>query len=295
MSQRKKIKCSKSLETILKSDEKTFNKCLDKFKKNTNYEECKFINFELQKTSYDGIGLFYTGEIPIKKDGIVFVEEPFMVCDTIISVKDFSLEDCAAMAFMSLNSEDMSISEKLKQFEVGTTRPETFNTNVNTTYKDEIKFISNYLIMKNDKLLEKETIESVFNEICKHALYRIVCKEKLETISYNGSLYKIRRPIRYGQFEYSSRINHSCDPNVIINLGSQENTISFTAIKQINKGDEITYSYSDDKSNFLSNFGFECECKKCNKDKTKSDGRKRKSKKRKSIKRKSNKRRKSFK
>jgi hypothetical protein len=84
-----KIKCSKSLEKILKSDEKTFNKYLEKFKKDTNYEECKFINFELQKTSYDGIGLFYTGEIPIKKDEILFVEEPFMICNNRITVDDF--------------------------------------------------------------------------------------------------------------------------------------------------------------------------------------------------------------
>ena len=91
-------------------------------------------------------------------------------------------------------------------------------------------------------------------------------------------------------------LNHSCDPNVKYNdlvldserkiFGNEDYSISFTAIKQINKGDEITWSYSDNKSNFLSQFGFECKCKKCNKDETKTDGRKRKSLKRKSKKRK---------
>jgi hypothetical protein len=211
-----------------------------------------------------------------------------MVCDTIISVKDFSFEDCAAMAFMSLNSEDMFICNKLKEFEVGKIHKK-FASNVNTTYKDEIENISNYLIENNERYkgLEKTEIKTtVFNEICKHALYRIVCKEIPEIVKKNEVLYEIRRAIRYGQFEYSSRINHSCDPNVIINFGSQENTISFTAIKQINEGDEITYSYSDHKSNFSSHFGFECKCIKCNNE-TKSDGKKRKSKKRKSKKRKS--------
>ena len=91
------------------------------------------------------------------------------------------------------------------------------------------------------------------NVIFDGEIHKFTCPGK----SY-WSLFKINN-IKEGedesQYIFESVISYDglyYETDVILNdTYNEDNSISFTAIKQINKGDEITWSYSDNKSNFL--------------------------------------------
>ena len=72
-----------------------------------------------------------------------------------------------------------------------------------------------------------------------------------------------------GLFVKISRINHACDPNACYNNnGSLEKVV--TALREINKGEEITISYitnnwdvRSERRSALSSWGFTCQCAVC--------------------------------
>ena len=73
-----------------------------------------------------------------------------------------------------------------------------------------------------------------------------------------------------GVFEHYSRINHDCNPNVNNVWNSTIEKLTVHAVRQINKGEEITTSYVDStcrtrqqRQKELDNWDFVCSCKCC--------------------------------
>ena len=65
-------------------------------------------------------------------------------------------------------------------------------------------------------------------------------------------------------------MNHSCDPNVISSSSHNDHRVTFTAVKEIRAGDQLTISYIDEhlplekRQELLRKFyGFNCRCDFC--------------------------------
>ena len=238
-------------------------------------------NFEIRETTY-GLGLFYIGDETIPVGKVVISEMPFFKALDENKIGEITLTDCASMAYVSLQLPDNE-RKKLETFKVGNLDND-FKLSVFNTYKEEIKLLLDYLITNEKyKTMEKEQIKKiVISEIYRHSLYRLISKAKL--VFKNGIFFKC--PYEWGYCEHITRMNHSCEPNLKINdieCKKVENgeicgdgSISFTSIKPINKGDELTFSYFDDPKTSLLKYGFNCGCEKCKK----TDGHWKKSKRR---------------
>lgn len=68
-----------------------------------------------------------------------------------------------------------------------------------------------------------------------------------------------------GIFVKSSRFNHACHPHATCKYGytSYDDTLTFTACQSIQKGQEITISYTTNPSQLMDNYGFYCDCSGC--------------------------------
>ncbi|KAL3906546.1 MAG: hypothetical protein SGARI_003957, partial [Bacillariaceae sp.] len=80
-------------------------------------------------------------------------------------------------------------------------------------------------------------------------------------------------------FSVASKMNHSCDPNVLLmyktrGWGRNNPLVAYcVALRDISEGEEMTICYIDasgsleERQNALANYGFKCTCPKCNKEK----------------------------
>ncbi|KAF5153537.1 SET domain protein [Theileria parva strain Muguga] len=75
--------------------------------------------------------------------------------------------------------------------------------------------------------------------------------------------------IGLGLFNFISKMNHSCAPNLEVDYG-KNNIANIIPLCDIREGDEATISYIDENDSFenrqeklLKNYGFVCECTKC--------------------------------
>lgn len=73
-----------------------------------------------------------------------------------------------------------------------------------------------------------------------------------------------------GVFFASSRLNHSCVPNVFTELNRKTMVRTFHTIRSVEKGEELTVSYTEvpvvvkaERQANLKGFGFTCECSAC--------------------------------
>jgi SET domain-containing protein len=68
-----------------------------------------------------------------------------------------------------------------------------------------------------------------------------------------------------GIFLKSSRFNHACHPHSTCTYRWDEaaNTLTFTTLMEVKKGEEITISYTNKPRTLHDNYGFDCDCPKC--------------------------------
>jgi len=163
------------------------------------------------------------------------------------------------MSFKSLELDtNDDIYKKLQQFKVGSPSEE-FKKQILKIYRIELEILTNHFLKKFGDV-RKTARATVFTELCKHALFRLMTKEEKLTNS----------PYKWGYYEHLSRINHSCDPNLKIidfskydDEGVSTDDLSFKSVKKINKGDELTFSYTADVNDLVRSYGFTCKCEKC--------------------------------
>ena len=225
-------------------------------------EKTKFI---IIKDSKYGLGLFYSGEEEIEAGQEIFSETPFFKAPHFKEIRTTEgskyITDCAVMAYYSLIADD-EIKNKLKEFKIGKPSDE-FQKNITSTYEEEIKILRRELFgikideisdMKEKLRYAREKTDYIKDEIMRMALYRLSCNSYLTFDTKKESF--VSNPYEWGFFEFATRANHSCDPNMeIVDIvceepykigklcGKPEGEIKFRAIKKINKGDELTYSY----------------------------------------------------
>lgn len=70
---------------------------------------------------------------------------------------------------------------------------------------------------------------------------------------------------RGGIFLKSSRFNHACHPHSTCTYCWDEDTnkLTFTTLMDVKKGQEITISYTSKPKTLWVNYGFNCDCPKC--------------------------------
>jgi SET domain-containing protein len=70
---------------------------------------------------------------------------------------------------------------------------------------------------------------------------------------------------RGGIFLKSSRFNHACHPysTCTYRWDSDANILSFTTLMDVEKGKEITISYTNKPKTLYINYGFHCDCPGC--------------------------------
>lgn len=68
-----------------------------------------------------------------------------------------------------------------------------------------------------------------------------------------------------GIFAIASNFNHACytQRNVQYRWDGKRKVMTFTAIRDIPKGEEILISYANNRQHIYSNFGFVCHCGGC--------------------------------
>ncbi|BAM40905.1 uncharacterized protein TOT_030000166 [Theileria orientalis strain Shintoku] len=72
-----------------------------------------------------------------------------------------------------------------------------------------------------------------------------------------------------GLFNYLSKMNHSCEPNLQIEY-TKNNIAHIAPLVDVPRGEEATISYIDEKDSvenrqekLYKNYGFKCDCNKC--------------------------------
>ena len=82
-----------------------------------------------------------------------------------------------------------------------------------------------------------------------------------------------------GLYSIQCTFNHSCDPSATAE-GESSGAASLLALKDIAVGDEITISYIEEEASYrerqaqLKDYGFKCECERCQREKSTKRGRK---------------------
>jgi hypothetical protein len=221
-------------------------------------------NFEIRPTEYGGLGLFYIGSKPIEIGEEVIKEKAFFTSPDVINIGGITLRENAAIAYTSL----MTSNKMLDDFILPEVSP-AFKKNCFLKYKQEITELTNIFEPVYPDLDKKTLGKKILDEICKHAINRIICKIQI----FRGPGCYIHAANEWGYFEHITRINHSCDPNLEINdivipteifdgIICGDRTASLKAIKRINTGDELKYTYAD-KSQLDDSYGFICKCSNC--------------------------------
>ena len=98
-----------------------------------------------------------------------------------------------------------------------------------------------------------------------HTCYKIYCKLIVNLFTLEDSQL---RPIGCVLIPAVTKMNHSCSPNCVLSF--KDATAYVTAIKDIDKGEQLTISYIplpqaflDRKAQLLKQFNFKCECEFC--------------------------------
>ena len=107
---------------------------------------------------------------------------------------------------------------------------------------------------------------------CNVALHDcIVVLEKLESNAFTVSDYDLSSISGIGLYALAATINHSCNPNCCQTFDlSTSAALSIRALRNIEKGEEITIAYIDvgkptwrRKKELLKSYGFLCSCNRC--------------------------------
>ena len=239
--------------------------------------------FEIRESKY-GLGLFYIGKEDISISQDIFTETPFFKPPNKIEIAPgiTSSGSSATMAYYSLIADD-SIKKRLDEFKIGETTDE-FKKKIRESYNHEIRLLYNNNQIKSRGYM----IKDIGIEITRMALYRLCCNSILK---YKDDHFE-KDCYEWGFFEFATRVNHSCDPNMEILdtvceqpyedgkiCGKLEGEIKFRAIKNIKTNDELTFSYvrkekyinektrifdeNAYKQSLLSDYGFVCKCSHC--------------------------------
>ncbi|ASK79139.1 hypothetical protein CF386_08705 [Paraphotobacterium marinum] len=202
-----------------------------------------------------GEGLIATKNI--KKGDVVLVEK----CNvfTILQYKDFMDPACDSCFLVRAIVTDNKNKVNFDSFNLKSNQSNSY-----VPSKDDMRFL---------KKLSKRTGKPL-NKLIE--IWEIVCAHHIKVILLQ---YNEVKKIRLQLSKYINKGNHSCDPNTIVksHLNSSEDfnskTVKLIASKDINEGDEITFSYIDEHfSNYdfntrqqtlQSSCGFSCQCSKC--------------------------------
>ncbi|KAL5327843.1 hypothetical protein ACEPPN_005549 [Leptodophora sp. 'Broadleaf-Isolate-01'] len=136
------------------------------------------------------------------------------------------------------------------------------------------KDIEKEIIVMTEKPLFRATFMEVFVELEKltkeqRREYRTLHGHMRLSNSEDLAIYKTNRfetcGGKGGIFIKSSRFNHACHPHATCTYRYDESTdtLIFTACNPINKGDEMTISYTSNASQLMDNYGFYCDCSGC--------------------------------
>ncbi|TVY80446.1 SET domain-containing protein [Lachnellula suecica] len=102
-------------------------------------------------------------------------------------------------------------------------------------------------------------------------------RQEYRTLSYWLGIEDMKVPARFttnrfetgngigGIFLKSSRFNHACHPysTCTYRWEEEKNTLTFTTLMEVKKGDEITISYTNKPKTLYLNYGFNCDCPAC--------------------------------
>ena len=223
---------------------------------NKEFKNANYFNSNLIQESYNTTkGNHYIAKENIKEGTLLIVEIP------LISIYDEEIKKFS------------STFEKLQK--MGFSQNELALEILLTNFKDRIEFNEEkkYLIDKMGQLSSfelKNTTKSK-EERMKSFEYN---EDNIRDIISTNAILTLRNdrkkiaPIElcYGLYIKSSFFNHSCEPNCF--YYGIANLLIVKAIKNINKGEELTVSYIEPKpaymrKNELLKWEFNCECKYC--------------------------------
>ena len=223
---------------------------------NKEFKNANYFNSNLIQESYNTTkGNHYIAKENIKEGTLLIVEIP------LISIYDEEIKKFS------------STFEKLQK--MGFSQNELALEILLTNFKDRIEFNEEkkYLIDKISQLSSfelKNTTKSK-EERMKSFEYN---EDNIRDIISTNAILTLRNdrkkiaPIElcYGLYIKSSFFNHSCEPNCF--YYGIANLLIVKAIKNINKGEELTVSYIEPKpaymrKNELLKWEFNCECKYC--------------------------------
>lgn len=204
------------------------------------------------KLGKKGFGFIATEFIP--KNTVILSEYPSFKID---GYKSSEIE-IFELLYVILTSSKKEYKKKFMKY-----LPKTIDNNLNF-YVKKIKEEFNNLKLKNYQMYNYFVTNYDINEIVLFSL-KYICNafdffEEGPIILLNGSIF-----------------NHSCNPNIIFgkSIGkSPENNksskMNFITIRDINKGEELQNCYinifestKERKKKLLNQYGFNCECDKC--------------------------------
>ena len=214
---------------------------------NKEFKNANYFNSNLIQESYNTTkGNHYIAKENIKEGTLLIVEIP------LISIYDEEIKKFS------------STFEKLQK--MGFSQNELALEILLTNFKDRIEFNEEkkYLIDKISQLSSfelKNTTKSK-EERMKSFEYN---EDNIRDIISTNAILTLRND-RNGLYIKSSFFNHSCEPNCF--YYGIANLLIVKAIKNINKGEELTVSYIEPKpaymrKNELLKWEFNCECKYC--------------------------------
>lgn len=212
-------------------------------------ESINYIDKRIKKCYFDkkGHGFIATNDIP--KNTIILKEYPSFL----INNYKQSYFEIFELIYTILISDNVILKKKFMNY-----LPHKVNNNF-TIYIKSIKTTFIDLEKNNKKLYQYLTSNYKIDEIILFCL-KYICNafnffDKGPAILLTGSIF-----------------NHSCNPNII--FGKKNDIMCFFTIRDIKKDEELCNSYTNifkstkyRKLHLLSQYGFECDCDRCLKNK----------------------------
>ncbi|MGK0270399.1 MAG: hypothetical protein ACI88H_001045 [Cocleimonas sp.] len=193
----------------------------------------------------------------IEKGEVVFVERSEVFHE--LTSADFSNPACDACFLVRKIIQDPQTAKFYNEFDL-----DSSCVHANKPSKDDKKFLKK--LSKKSKVPYEKVLD----------IWKIVCAYHVKGVLATP----INQKIRVQLSRLFNRTNHSCNPNTtVIHIFSLESDfysrlLTVKATRQIQKGEEITFSYIDPqlastldfnsrREELKSSYGFICNCEKC--------------------------------
>ena len=193
----------------------------------------------------------------IEEGEVVFVERSEVFHE--LTAADFSNPACDSCFLVRKIIQDPQTAKFYDEFDL-----DSSCVSVNKPSRDDKKFLKK--LSKKSKAPYEKVLD----------IWKIVCAYHVKGVLATS----INQKFRVQLSRLFNRTNHSCNPNTtVIHIFSSESDfdsrlLTVKATRQIQKGEEITFSYIDPglastldfnsrQEELKSNYGFICNCEKC--------------------------------